>query len=139
MKQKFNAFLLKIAILTASILVIAYFLFTELLSAYYLPVFPWLLAFFVTVTSLVHFFHLKSQESVGAKFARFAIAINGIKIGLYLIFILAYVFLKRDTAVPFLFGFFVLYLIFNLFEVVIYQMVLRKDLKDKSSGPQKQE
>lgn len=132
MKQKFNAFLLKIAILTGSILLVSYFLFTGLLSAYYLPVFPWLLVFFVAVTTLVHFFHLKSQESVGAKFARFAIAINGIKIGLYLIFILTYVFLKRDTAVPFLFGFFVLYLIFNLFEVIIYQMVLRKDLTNKS-------
>lgn len=139
MKQKFNAFLLKIAILTGSILFIAYFLFTGLLKAYYIPIFPWLLVFFVAVTTLVHFFHIKSQESVGAKFARFAIAINGIKIGLYLIFILTYVFLKRDTAVPFLFGFFVLYLIFNLFEVIIYQMVLRKDLKDKSSIPQKQE
>jgi len=126
MIQKLNAFLIKIGILSATLILIAYFLFQGPLEQYYLPVFPWLLAFFVLVTSTVHFFHLKANDSNGGKFARMAIAINGIKIFLHLIFILIYVFVNRDSAVPFLFGFFALYVIFNIFEVIVYQLVLRK-------------
>lgn len=124
LKKKFNSFLVKIAVLTVVIIGISYFLFTDILKDYYLPVFPWLLGFFVVVTSLVHYFHLKAQDSTGSVFARYAIGINGAKIFLYLIFILIQIFLFRDTAVIFLFGFFICYVIFNVFEVALYQKVM---------------
>lgn len=131
LKKKFTSFLYKLILLSLLIAGVSFFLFSGFLKDYYLPVFPWLLGFFVVVTALVHYFHLKAQDSKDSVFARYAIGINGAKVFLYLIFILIEVFLFRDTAVIFLFGFFVCYLIFNVFEVIIYQQVMREKRASK--------
>jgi hypothetical protein len=131
LKKKFISFLYKLGILTFVLAAISYFLFSSYLADYYLPVFPWLLGFFVLVTALVHFFHLKAQQSTASVFARYAIGINGAKVFLYLIFILIQIFLFRDTAVIFLFGFFVCYLVFNVFEVALYQKVMREKKREE--------
>lgn len=139
LKKKFTSFLYKIALLTLLIAGVSFFLFNGFLKDYYLPVFPWLLGFFVVVTSLVHFFHLKAQDSRDNVFARYAIGINGAKVFLYLIFILIQVFLYRDTAVIFLFGFFVCYILFNVFEVIIYQQVMRANKASRSPAAEASE
>lgn len=114
-------------ILTAAIVALAYVLFNQFYPQYYLPVFPWLLAFYFVTTSMVHYYHLKARDGDSKAFPRIAMAINGIKILLYLVFILAYIFTQRDTAVPFLIAFFALYLLFNIYEVIIYQKSNRKE------------
>ncbi len=121
MQAKFKSFLSGMLILTAVIILGAYLLFTQFIPQYYLPIFPWLLLFYVVSTTLVHYFHLKARFGDSKRFPRYAMAINGMKIFAYLIFIVVYIFTQRDTAVPFLIGFFGLYMLFNIYEVMVYQ------------------
>jgi hypothetical protein len=120
MPKRFSHFLLGLIILSLIIGAIAYWLFTSLLADYYLPVFPWMLGLFFVVSLVVHFFHLKAQEAEAKKFPRYSMAVNGLKIFLYMMVVIAYVFLQRDTAVPFLFGFFALYVVFSVYETVLF-------------------
>jgi L-asparagine transporter-like permease len=120
MPKGFSRFVIGLMILVLVIVLAGSYLFQSLLSAYYLPVFPWLLGFFVVVSLVVHFFHLKAQEGDSKKFPRYSMAVNGIKIFLYLIVVVGYIFLRRESAVPFLFGFFALYLLFSVYETMMF-------------------
>ena len=119
MPKKFTQFFLGLVIITAVIVALAYWLFTGALAQYYIPVYPWLLAFYVLISAAVHFFHLKAKDANSKKYPRYSIAVNGGKIFLYMLFIVVYVFLERATAVPFLFGFFILYMIYSGYETVM--------------------
>ena len=107
--------LLGLVVLTLVIFAIGAYLARNYLEAYYIPVFPWLLLFFLVVNAGTHFFRLRATELEPTKFPRYLMAINGFKIFTYLILITIYVFIFRENARNFLIGFIILYFIFFCF------------------------
>ncbi len=123
-------FLLYILLYTAFIGVAAIILFSTVIREYYLPAFPLVLLFFVLVNT--GFFALLHSASSGrpAVFARFFLLGTGIRFFIYIIFMLAYIFVRRNEAISFLFQFIILYFAYTAFELVF----LSRQVKNGRQG-----
>lgn len=117
MPKNFIKIFIALLILSLGVFAVGAYLSQNTFQEYYLPVFPWLLLFFFLVNSAAHFLKAKSAESKSTSFPRHIMAINGGKIFLYLLFILIYLFMFRETARNFLIAFMLLYFIYFMFEL----------------------
>jgi len=118
----YSRFLLKLTILTAAIAIAALVLMQTSYSNFIIPVFWYMLAGMVLLTALMHYSVLQISEKSASSFSSRFMMISGIKMMVYLIFITIYVFSFTTQAKIFLISFFILYLIFTLFEV--FQIVI---------------
>ena len=85
-------------------------------KTYLSPALPFLFFFFIA-TSLISFYFL--QQSFGQRFIRFVntfLLTILAKLLLYIGVMIIYVFINRKDAVPFMLGFFILYLCYTIFE-----------------------
>ena len=117
MPKNFLIRLLAILAIGATLFVAGAYLAKNQLEAYYIPILPWLLLYVMVVNIAANFFKLRSAEKDPLTFPRHLMAINGIRIFAYLIFIVIYVFLKQETARDFLIAFMALYFIFFVFDL----------------------
>ncbi|MDK2977586.1 MAG: hypothetical protein PWP52_300 [Bacteroidales bacterium] len=124
--KAFNKFLIKEAILTVTLGLIALILFRTVLSTYYLPVF-WLNLFIIAgLTGILHFSILKVSTEGHSRFSSRFIMISGIKMMIYLVFIVLYALFNPDHAKFFLITFLILYFIYTFFEVLLILKFLNK-------------
>jgi hypothetical protein len=98
------------------IMAVAFILFSTVLNKYYLPVFPFLILFFVLLTIGVHAILLKAGNQRPARFSTFYMGSITSKLFLYIFFIVIYVLVDKENAVNFLIVFFILYLCYTIFE-----------------------
>ncbi|MGC9373570.1 MAG: hypothetical protein ACP5DQ_00835 [Bacteroidales bacterium] len=125
--KAFNKFLIKEAILTVSLGVIALILFQTVLSTYYHPVF-WLNLFIIAVlTGILHFSILKVSTEGYSRFSSRFIMISGIKMMIYLVFIVLFALFNPDHAKFFLITFLILYFIYTFFEVLLMLKYFNKN------------
>jgi len=117
-------YLLRLLIFTSIIAVLAFALYSTVLSEFYLPVFPYVLLFFVLVSLASHYVLIKAGQSRITKFSTSFMGITSFKLFLYLIFIVAYLLIDKSNALVFVLTFFALYLLFTAFET----SALLKDL-----------
>jgi len=120
-------YITRLLIFAAVLSLVVYGLFTTVLEQFYLPIFPYLIAFFVSISVLVHFILLKASNYRIAKFSTFFMGSVTLKLFMYIIFLVVYVLLDKENAVSFLITFFVFYLAFTIFETIS----LLIDLKEK--------
>lgn len=117
--KAFNKFLIKEAILTVFLGLIALILFQTVLSTYYHPVF-WLNLFIIAVlTGVLHFSILKVSTEGHSRFSSRFIMISGIKMMIYLVFIVLFALFNPGHAKFFLITFLILYFIYTFFEVLL--------------------
>jgi cobalamin synthase len=124
--QDFKKFIIKELVFTGSIVLIALFLFKTALSQYYIPVFWLLLAVIAVLTSIMHFSILQVEDKSTAKFFTKFMTFSGVKMMIYLIMIVAYVFIYPVTAKIFLISFIALYFLYTVFEVYLIARYLKK-------------
>jgi hypothetical protein len=117
-------FIKKIIIFSAILASISFLLFAYAIPQYYLPVFPFLLAFFVVSTIAVHALLSKAGKHKTSRFSAVFMGSITAKLFLYILFIIIYILIDKSTAVPFLVAFLILYFLFTFFETVF----LLKDL-----------
>ncbi|MCF6239961.1 MAG: hypothetical protein L3J74_01300 [Bacteroidales bacterium] len=120
-------YIIRLLIFVAIISLIAIILYLTVLTKFYLPVFPYVLLFFTVISFLTHYILLKSGKSRIAKFSTSFMGITSLKLFLYLIFIVVYLFIDKTNALVFVLTFFILYLLFTVFET----SSLLKDLDKK--------
>ncbi|MCF8369588.1 MAG: hypothetical protein K9G76_11135 [Bacteroidales bacterium] len=100
---------------------------------YVTPTLPFLLVFFFAVTILIHFILLKVSTKKAINFINVFMLLTLGKLMLFLSIILAYVFINREDAVNFVMSFFILYVLFTVFEVSqslgLNKLRLKKDTK----------
>lgn len=85
---------------------------------YLSPALPFIIIFFIS-TSLLSFYYL--IRSAGKRFIKFVntfLLIIIIKLFIYAGVMIVYVLINRGDAIPFLLGFFILYLCYTIFEAV---------------------
>ncbi len=108
--------------------VLTFALFKFVLGQYYLPIFPFIIIFFAIVSISVHYILLKASNFRIAKFSTFYMGSTTVKLFLYIIFLIIYVLVDKENAVPFLLTFFVFYFLFTVFET--FSLLI--DLKEKN-------
>ena len=116
--MKLKGFIAKLIGLTAVIALIGWFVFFLFLPEFYLPVLPYLLLFFFTVTVLIHWVQLRLAKKSIASFARSNMLITFFKLVLYSIVAIIYIALDSANAISFVICLMLLYLIYTFFEVV---------------------
>ncbi len=124
--RAFRNFIIREFVFSAILGLIAFVLFQTILKEYYLPVF-WILFGIITVfTAVFHYSVLLVSEKETSKFTSKFMIVSGIKMIIYLIIIVYYAFSFPDKARIFLISFFVLYLLYTVFEVILIVNYFKK-------------
>jgi hypothetical protein len=123
-QKKFIFTLLFIALI---ITLLGYGLLLFFIPQYYFPYFPVIPAFLLVVTVLVHVYLIKSSEKNPRKFTSKYLGAMGLKMFIYLLFLVVFLFIDTTRAVPFLVSFLVTYMVFTLYEVISILNYLKKD------------
>ena len=112
MKYQYKAIIILLSVLAA--LAIA----NETLDIVWNTLHLSLLALFMYGTSLlVHHFTIKASEENPKRFPAYFMAITGLKMMIYVILLGVYVFIFKETAIPVVIAFLLLYLAFTVLEV----------------------
>jgi len=111
-----KSFIIRTLSLSLIIAALAFIIFYYLIPQFYLPIFPFLLLFFVVVTIGIHSFLTKAGKKRIRQFSTFYMGSVTAKLFIYLIFIIVYVLTNKENAIPFIIMFFILYLLFTFFE-----------------------
>ncbi|MCK5462568.1 MAG: hypothetical protein V3V53_11835 [Bacteroidales bacterium] len=106
---------------------LGYGLFLFFIPQYYFPHFPVIPAFLLVVTIMVHVYLIKSSENNPRKFTSKYLGAMGLKMFIYLVFLVVFLFIDTAHAVPFLVSFLVTYAAFTLYEVISILNYLKKD------------
>lgn len=118
MNKEFIKFIKRISLLsviTASVM----FLLTYIIPyAFITPTLPFLILFFFSGGIVVHYILLKISNKKSAKFIGQYMLVTVLKNLVYIVVLLLYVFLNHYDAVPFIVAFFILYLIYTIFEII---------------------
>jgi hypothetical protein len=94
------------------------------------PALPILLVFFPALTWTIVWYLGRASEKSFIKFVNAYMAATGLKLLLLILIIIAYIFLWKKDAVPFLAAFFILYLCFTGFEVYTVLSISRRQKKE---------
>lgn len=69
-------------------------------------------------SSLVHYLTIKASEENPRRFPTYFMAITGLKMAVYIVFLGVYVFVYRQGAIPVVIAFLVFYAIYTIMEVL---------------------
>ena len=119
-------FITVLLILTLGILLVGYGLFIFLIPQYYFPYFPVIPVFLLVVTAGVHIFLIRASENDPRKFTSKYLGAMGLKMFIYLVFLVVFLFIDTARAVPFLVSFLVTYAAFTIYEVLSILNFLKK-------------
>jgi hypothetical protein len=120
-------FIINMLYITVTLLVLGYALFLFLIPQYYFPHFPVIPVFLFVVTILVHIYLIRACENDPRKFTSKYIGAMGLKMFIYLIFLVVFLFLDTAHAVSFLVSFLVTYVTFTTYEVISILNFLKKE------------
>ncbi len=121
---KFAITLLFIALVLTAL---GYGLFLFLIPQYYFPYFPVIPGFLLVVTFLVHVYLIRSSENNPRKFTAKYLGAMGLKMFIYLVFLVIFLFIDTVHTIPFLVSFLVTYAAFTMYEVISILNFLKKD------------
>lgn len=124
---RMKPFLLKSGILAIVLIITEYILQKQVNPNINIPLFPFLVIFFWGVTNIIHYLLFRLSEKNVRRFNPAFMGLNMIKMLIYFIFALAYLWFYREHAVNFIIGLFILYTTFSFLEIrEISNVVKRK-------------
>ncbi len=124
MKKKVQNFIRNILFLNIIIIILFFLIFKfTRIGDFYLSIFPILLLFFNIITIIFHYFQITGKEK---KFFQKFMLTSTIKLFIFLIFLIVYVFLNKENAVPFIVFYLILYFIFQFFEIISLLKAFKK-------------
>lgn len=124
-QKDMKSFIAKLTVLTLAVALIGWLVFSLFLPEYYLPIFPYLLAFFFVVTLSVHAYQLKLAKKDLGKFTRSNMLVTFFKLILYSVFAVVYIANDRENALTFVIALFLIYLVFSFIEVAEMSRISR--------------
>jgi hypothetical protein len=120
-------FLIKSSILTFSIFIIGSVLFGTILQEWYSHSLPAVLLFFYLLTNLMHAYFLRIIKTQLSTFNSLYLAMNFLKMFIYLIVAILVIVLDKEKVKSFLIFYFVLYLSFSILEVTEITKAVRNN------------
>jgi hypothetical protein len=116
MKSAYIQYLRNLLYLSAILGFIALIIRFILPKIYFSPAIPFLLFFFISTSLLSFYFLLQASGKKFIKFVNAFLLSIIIKLFLYAVVMISYVLIYRKDAIPFMLGFFILYLCYTVFE-----------------------
>ena len=111
-------FIVIITIISATVALIGWLVFSKFIPQYYIPIFPFLLIFFAVASVLVHAYQLHLAKKDMGKFTRSNMIITFLKLFLYSAFAVIYIAVDTKNAKVFVICFALLYIIYTVSEVL---------------------
>ncbi len=118
METHYIDFLKKILVFSLILGVIAFGVGCFLPSRVITPVLPFLFLFFISVTLIGYYLLIKAAKKLFIKFLNYYLLITTLKLFLFIGVLVGYIMLNKGDAAPFGISFFILYLLYSIFEVV---------------------
>jgi hypothetical protein len=127
MYDSLRKFIFTLIFIALVIIILGYGIFHFFVPQHYFPYFPAIPAFLLMVTLLVHIYLIKASENEPRKFTGKYLGAMGLKMLIYMIFLVLILFIDTPRAVPFLVSFLVTYAAFTTYEVISILNYLKKD------------
>lgn len=118
MKTQKNNFTTRLLVFTLVLAMMAYGLGYILPQNYLSPVLFLLFPFFFSATAIMFLMLAKTIEKKPNSFINLFMIATFLKLMVYMAVLLAYTFTHKEDAVPFIMSFFILYVMFTVFEVM---------------------
>lgn len=118
MPKPLRQFLLKQLYMTVVVYIAGFFAFKYMFPEHYDSFFIFLPVIFYFVMAVFHGTLITATRLPVKKFSSRFLVVLGAKIFLFLIFIITFSYFNPQIAVPFLISFFILYIIYTVFEIV---------------------
>ena len=118
MKESLRKFTFNLFLLTLVLTALGYGCFLFLVPDSYFTLFPIVPFFLFAVTATVHIYLVKASENDPRKFTRRYLGAMGIKLLIYVLFLIVFLLLNAIHAIPFSVSFLVCYAAFTLVEVI---------------------
>ena len=118
MKETLRKFIFNLLILTLALACIGFGLFYFFFSESYFKLFPVIPVFMFSITLILHIYIVKASEGEIRKFTSKYLGSMGIKILIYLVFIIIFLAVDTANAIPFMVSFLTLYAAMTIFEVI---------------------
>lgn len=115
----FKKYIRSISILTGVIGILIGVMFIYL-PQYLSPALLWLIPYFLVISLGFHYYLIKSATKDVKKFIPRFMVSTGVKLVVYLGTLLVMAFTSNNNPVPFIIGFFTLYLFYTIFEIVSF-------------------
>ena len=125
MGHDIRRFIFKILVTAIILFLIAGILFTWFLPEAYLPILPWMLLFFTFVTITTYSYQLKLAGKDMGRFTRSTMIMSLLRILLYSIFAIAYLWVNKQNLEVFVVSLFIIYIIYTFLEVKSIARVIR--------------
>ncbi len=113
MKKYIQNLLVVVLIIT----VLSWLVFSKIVPQYYLPVYPFIVLFYVVTSVLLFAYQLRLAEKDLGKFTRSIMLITFVKLILYSALAIVYIAIDTENAKIFVVCFMSLYAVFTVFEV----------------------
>ena len=118
MNESIRKFLFNLLVITLSITCLGFGLFYFLFEEYYFKLFPVIPVFMFSVSLIVHLYLVKASAGDLRKFTSKYLGAMGMKILIYLVFIIVFLAINTAKAIPFLASFLAMYAALTIFEVL---------------------
>jgi hypothetical protein len=119
MTKKFNQFIWRLTLISLAAGLLAYLMNRFLPAGIITRILPFLIIMFYVITALVHYILLKITTLNPRKFVGYFMLATFLKLMIYLVVIVIYVFTVKEGILSFILSFFALYIIYTVFEVVM--------------------
>ncbi|MFZ4521686.1 MAG: hypothetical protein ACOYNC_08275 [Bacteroidales bacterium] len=116
MKSTYIKFLRNLLIFSALLGLITVIMHLAVPGRWLTPAMPFLVLFFIATTLLSYYYLLQSAKKRFIKFVNTFLLTIIVKLFIYAGVMITYAFTNRADAVPFMLGFFILYLCYTIFE-----------------------
>jgi hypothetical protein len=117
MDRDIKKFITRILIAGIVMVILGWIVFTYLLPGKYLPVLPWMLAFFAITAILTHAWQVKQAKKKMGLFTRNSMIVSLLRLMLYSAFALIYLANNQENAVVFVVCLVFVYSLFTILEV----------------------
>ncbi|MEO5571099.1 MAG: hypothetical protein ABIT08_06380 [Bacteroidia bacterium] len=129
MKKNFVIFFIKLLVYSFTIFLFYSFIKDHIPQKFYFAKAIYLIVFFIIVTLVFHYGLLNSSQKSNRSIVTFYMMATALKLFLYLGIIIGYGLLKTGNSIAFISNFFILYVLFTVFEVAtVYFQFKNKNL-----------
>tara|TARA_R110002050_G_scaffold78420_1_gene167445 strand:- start:7973 stop:8359 length:387 start_codon:yes stop_codon:yes gene_type:complete len=125
MNALIKRFLSRSVILFATLLVLGWVLYTQIIPQHLFEPWPFILIFFFVTTNLVHFYLLRIAESNMPKFTARYMVLSTMKLLFYLLVAIVFFMAKSEQAKLFLINYLIGYVCFTILEVAEISYVVK--------------
>jgi hypothetical protein len=121
-------------VLSLLLLTLGFTLFKVFFQTYYFWFFPFLILLFLLINSAFFIFYHKSLGKSAAQFIRNFMATTGLKLVIYMVLVLVYVFSSPKSAIPFAATLSLSYIAYTVYDLYV-MLTLLKRRKENSAFP----